>query len=167
MRGGSEADVFGPEIAMTLHDAATNKALQQQVFASVDEGFDAARDTLGRVTQGRTAGLQGLAAVVAFGAKAVEINCRSNIHAPRRCKEAGQAVGEGIDVCAAPITPSETMVQHALGGKTHHLDQPVDDDAGTRDREIAPALQGQQHYPDVNAVRKAAVEPHLLLGVAT
>ena len=57
--GGSEADVFGPEIAMTLHDAATNKALQQQVFAAVDEGFDAARDTLGRVAQGGTAGLQG------------------------------------------------------------------------------------------------------------
>ena len=58
------------------------------------------------------------------------------------------------------------MVQHALGGKTNHFDQPVHDNAGTPDREITPALQGERHYPDVYVVRKAAVEPHLLLGVA-
>ena len=59
------------------------------------------------------------------------------------------------------------MVQHALGRNADHFDQPVHDDAGTRNREIALSLQGERHYSDVYMVRKAAVEPHLLLGVAS
>ena len=129
------------------------------------KGRDAASDVLGGVSQVSAAIVESPAARPAFGAKAVDIGPRLDIGVACRGKEAGKTRAERLNIAMAPIAMGETVVKHPIGGQPAHLDEPIDDTAGSGDREAALA-EGQGQYAHIDVVGKAAIEAQFLLGIA-
>jgi hypothetical protein len=80
---------------------------------------------------------QCVAAQSAFGAEAVEIGPWFDIGAPGSGKEAGKAGTKRLDIGATPIAAGETVIEHPFSRQPAHLHEPIDDSAGSGDREIA------------------------------
>ena len=158
--------MLGAQIAMALYDPTLLRPLHQQPAAPTHKGFEAASDVLGCLPQcGPAEVAQCPAARAAFGAKAVEIRPWLDIRTPRRGKEAGKARGQHLDVSMTPIAAGETVVKHPFGRQPPHLDEPIDDIAGSGDREAALA-EGQGQDADIDVASQAAVEAYFPLGIA-
>src|SRR5215472_17985293 len=117
-------------------------------------GPNAAYDTLGSMLQRAAAArIKSAAARPAFGAEAVEIRHRLDRHAPAHAKELGEATRESVDIGPLPVTADKALIQHLLGGKADHLDQPVDDDSLPVNRQSSAAGQRQWHDPEIDTGR--------------
>ena len=164
-RRRSQKDMLGAQIAVALHDPALLGPLHQQPAATAHKGFDAASDVLGGVAQVSAAIVESPAARPAFGAKAVDIGPRLDIGMACRGKETGKARAERLNIGMAPIAAGETVVKHPFGGQPAHLDEPIDDIAGSGDHEAALA-EGQGQDADIDVASQAAVEADFPLGIA-
>src|SRR6516165_3221880 len=132
-----------------------------------NKGFEAARDAVDSIVQRRTAaGAKSITARLAFSAEAVEIGHWLDRHAPRRREELGEAIGKRLDIGIVPVPAGEAAVQHLLGAKPDHLDQPVDDDAPAANRQAVAAGQSKWHDAEINIGGEPAIEPHLCFGIA-
>src|SRR6516225_9169887 len=119
--------MLGPEIAVPLDDPAILQASQQQHIMALNKGLDEAHNAADGILQRRSAAAaKSTAARTALGTEAAEVGRWLNLHAPGCGEELGKETGKRVDIRIVPVAAEKATVQHPLGRKADHLDQPID-----------------------------------------